>query len=53
MPWLPLPELLITGIIAPAMRASQAAEVQDSIRVKMLSPITFRSRSQHSVRPTQ
>ncbi len=27
MPWLPLPELLITGIIAPAMRASQAAEV--------------------------
>ena len=29
MPWLPDPELLITGIMAPAMRASQAQAVDD------------------------
>ena len=27
IPWFPLPELLMTGIMAPAIRASQAAEV--------------------------
>ena len=27
MPWLPLPELLITGTFTPAIRASHAAEV--------------------------
>ena len=27
IPWFPRPELLMTGIMAPAIRASQAAEV--------------------------
>ena len=39
IPWFPLPLLLITGTMAPAIRASQAQLVADSILEKMLSPM--------------
>ena len=52
MPWLPLPELLITGIMAPAMRASQAQLVADSTLEKMPSPIIPRPSGLQSVLPS-
>ena len=38
MPWLPEPELLITGIIAPPIRASQADAVFDMMCENMELP---------------
>ena len=52
IPWFPLPLLLITGIIAPAMRASQAQLVAESILEKILSPIMPWPSGLHSVLPS-
>ena len=52
MPWLPLPLLLITGIMAPAIRASHAQLVAESILEKMLSPIMPCPSGLHRVLPS-
>ena len=52
MPWLPLPELLITGIMAPAIRASQAEEVSDRMWLKMDSPMMPRPNGRLNVLPS-
>ena len=52
MPWLPLPLLLITGTMAPAMRASQAQLVTDRIFEKMLSPMIPLPSGLHMVLPS-
>ena len=52
MPWLPEPLLLITGIIAPAILASQAQEVEERMWEKMLSPMMPRPRGRVSALPS-
>ena len=52
MPWLPLPLLLITGILAPAIRASQAQLVTERIFEKMLSPMMPLPNGLHIVLPS-
>ena len=52
MPWLPLPELLITGIIAPAILASHAQEVALMMWLKMLSPMMPLPSGRESVLPS-
>ena len=53
MPWLPEPELLITGIMAPAMRASQALDVAERMCEKMLSPMMPRPSGRDRALPKQ
>ena len=53
MPWLPLPELDMTGMGAPAIRASQAEDVAERMCEKILSPMMPRPMGRVSALPRQ